>query len=239
MRLKFESKVIDEVAVIRCRGRLTFGPETAALEEEVERQTKLAGTSVYAVKQVALNLVETEFIDSAGLGALVRLLGTLRAAGGGLKICQMSPKVLQVIEVTNLRDLFPVYASEAEAIQAFATAEGRHGEQLKSSKVRIVCVDPSKDLLAGLYALLSRAGYEVFVTRYIGEATALARASKPTVLICGPGMITVPTASGTIEKLRQNGGGIQVLQLPSDFHTTEAGQAGEELLSHVQAVTAT
>ena len=238
MPLTFESKVIDEVAVIRCKGRLTFGPETAALEEEVERQTKMAGTSLYAVKEVALNLAETEFIDSAGLGALVRLLRTLRAAGGGLKLCQMSPKVLRVIEMTKLAGLFPVYASEAEAIEAFATAESRDDEQLKTSKVTVVCVDPSKDLLAGLHALLSRAGYEVFITRYLGEATALAKATKPAVLICGPGMITVPTASGTIEKLRQDGG-IQVLQLPSDFHTTEAGQAGEELVAHVEALTAT
>src|SRR5581483_8444479 len=128
--------------------------------EEVERQTKLAGTSIYAIKNLALNLAETEFMDSAGLGALVRLLRTLRAAGGGLKLCQLPRKVLQVIEMTNLRDLFPVYASEAEAIQSFATDEGGQDEQPKSSKVRIVCVDPSKDLLAGLYAYLSRAGYE-------------------------------------------------------------------------------
>src|SRR5581483_4743878 len=89
MPLTFETQVIDDVAVIRCKGRLTFGPETAALEEEVERQTKLAGTSIYAIKNLALNLAETEFMDSAGLGALVRLLRTLRAAGGGLKLCQL------------------------------------------------------------------------------------------------------------------------------------------------------
>jgi hypothetical protein len=99
-------------------------------------------------------------------------------------------------------------------------------------------VDPSKDLLAGVYALLSGAGYEVFTTCYLSEATALAKASKPTVLICGPGMSAVPTASAAIEKLRQNGGGIQVLQLPSDFQTAEAGEAGRGLLSQVRAATA-
>ncbi len=112
MRLTFESQVIDEVAVIRCKGRLTFGPETAGLEEEVERHTKLPGTNIYAVKQVALNLVETEFIDSGGLGSLVRLLSRLRAAGGELKLCEVSPKVLRVIEMTNLGGLFPAYASK-------------------------------------------------------------------------------------------------------------------------------
>ena len=235
MPLTFESKVVDDVAVIRCKGRITFGPETYALEAEIDRHTKVAGTKIYFVTRVALNLAEAEFIDSGGLGTLVRLMVSLRAAGGGLKLCQPSPKVLRVVQTMNLGSLFPEYASEREAVEAFEIAEDRADERSKSSKIRIVCVDPSNDLLAGLYALLSPTGHEVFTTRFVGEATALAKASRPAILVCGPGMITVPTASAAIDKLRQNGEGIEVLQLPSDFYTADAGQAGQELLSRVQA----
>jgi hypothetical protein len=150
----------------------------------------------------------------------------------------MSPKVSKVIEITNLRSLFPPYGSEAEAIEAFSKRESNRDDWSKTRKTRIVCVDPSKDLLAGLYALLSRAGYEVFTTQYIGDAVALAKANKPSVLICGPGMIAVPMVPGTIEKLRQDRGGTQVLQLPSDFHTAEAGQASQELLCQLRALVA-
>ena len=234
MPLTLESKVIDEVAVIVCKGRLTYGAETEALEKEVERQMKVAGANVYALKHLVLNLADTEFIDSAGLGTLVRLLATLRAGGGGLKLCQPSTKVVRVIETTNLGSLFPQYASEAEAVEAFETAEARPGGRPKSSKTRIVCVDPSKDLLAGLYALLSHAGYEVFSTRYVGDAAALARTCTPAILICGPGMITVPTASSVIDNLRRSGEGVEILQLPANFHMAEAGEAGGELLSRLQ-----
>jgi hypothetical protein len=141
-----------------------------------------------------------------------------------------------VIETTHLGSLFPEYTSEAEAIVAFEQAEARPAPagKAKLSKTRIVCVDPSKDLLASLYALLSHAGYEVFTTRHVGDAAALARTSMPAILVCGPGMIAVPTASGVIEKLRRNGEGIEILQLPADFHTAEAGEAGGELLSRLQ-----
>src|SRR6516162_9666340 len=162
MPLTFESQVIDEVAVIRCRGRLTFGSESEALEAEVDRQTKVAGTSLYEFREVVLHLGETEHLDSAGLGVLVRLHSVLRAAGGGLKLCQMSPKMCKVIEITNLRSLFPFYGSEAEAIEAFSKREWNRDDQPETRETRIVCVDPSKDLLAGLYALLNRAGYGVF-----------------------------------------------------------------------------
>jgi len=238
MPLTFESRVIDEVAVIRCRGRITFGAESEALEAEVDRQTKISGTNLYHVKEVVLHLGETEHLDSAGLGVLVRLHSVLRAAGGGLKLCQMSPNVSKVIEITNLRSLFPPYGCEAEAIEAFSRREWNRDDQPETRKTRIVCVDPSKDLLAGLYAFLSRAGYEVFTTQYIGDAAVLAKANRPSVLICGPGMIAVPTVPGTIEKLRQNSGRTQVLQLPSDFHTAEAGQASQELLSQLRALVA-
>jgi anti-sigma B factor antagonist len=237
MELTFESHIIDKVAVIRCKGRITYGPEAEALETEINRQTKVAGTDTFKFTRVVLQMGEIDFIDSSGLGAIVRLFGVLRAAGGGLKLCQMSAKVLKVIEITHLGSLFPAWTSEAQAIEAFSTAPRSQGERTESLKTRIVCVDPSMDLLAGLNALLTRSGYEVYTTRYIGEASTLTRATRPKVLICGPGMADVPTAAATIDQLRQNAD-LQILQLPSDFHTSEAGQAGQDLVSQVQSLVA-
>ena len=239
MRLTVASQVIGEVVVVRCRGRITFGPEAEALEAEVDRQTKLGRTDTFLVNRVVLELGETDFIDSSGLGVLVRLFGVLRNAGGGLKLCRMSEKVLRVIEITSLGTLFPAYASEAQAIEAFSSSMARsQSEGQEPPKTRIVCVDTSKDLLAGLSALLTRSGYEVFTTRYIGEAATLAGATGPQVVICGPGMTAVPTAAATIERIRQSGRNLRILQLPPDFHTAEAGQAGQDLVAQVQALVA-
>ena len=193
MPLTFETQVIDnDVVVIRYKGRITHGPDAEALEAEVDRQTKVPGTNLYELKWVVLNLGETEFIDSTGLGVLVRLYGLLRAAGGGLNLCGMPPNILKVLEVTNLTSLFPPYTSEGEAIDAFSLTERRRDHQPETPAVKIVCVDPSKDLLAGLNALLTRSGYHVFTTQYVGEAATLAKAIRPAVVIWGPGMIGVP-----------------------------------------------
>lgn len=229
---------MDDAVVIRCKGRICFGPEVDALQAEVNRTTKVAGTDIFQVKRVVLDLAETEFVDSAGLGALVRLHGVLRAAGGGLKLCRMSPFVQQVIEVTSLESLFPAYATEAQAIAAFSSAPRTPSEPIGSSKTVIVCVDPSSDLLAGLKALLSGSGYEVFTTRYVGEASTLVNAMRPKVVICGPGMMAIPTAPAVIEKFQRSGGNLQIMHLPSDFQSTEAGQAGQELVSRVRSLVA-
>src|SRR5580692_9461011 len=123
MRLTLHSLLMDDVVVIRCQGRIAFGAEVDAFQAEVEKQTKVRGTGFYAVKMVVLQLAETDYIDSSGLGALVRLFGVLRSAGGGLVLCELSPTVRKVLEITNLNSLFPSYSSEKEAIEAFSSAQ--------------------------------------------------------------------------------------------------------------------
>jgi anti-sigma B factor antagonist len=239
MRLTLQSQLMDDVAVIRCQGHITLGAEVNALQAELEKQTRIPGTDILVVKQVVLQLAGTDYIDSSGLGALVLMFGVLRASGGGLKLCELSPSVLRVFQLTKLESLIPTYGSEREAIQAFSSAPRASGEQLGPAKTKIVCVDPSSNLLAGLSALLTRSGYEVLITRHVGEAATLVKAIRPQLVICGPGILTLPTGEAAVEKLRQSGRNTQMLQLPSDFSSAEAGQAGADLVNQVRVLLTT
>ena len=113
MQLILQSQNIEDVAVVRCQGRIVAGAEADALRRELENLTRVR-------KKVVLQLADVGFIDSAGLGALVRLFGVLQNAGGGLKLCQLSPFVLQVLQATNLLGVFHTYSSENEAVEAFS-----------------------------------------------------------------------------------------------------------------------
>jgi hypothetical protein len=57
-------------------------------------------------------------------------------------------------------------------------------------------------------------------------------------VICGAGVTAVSNGAAVIEKFRQMGSAPQILHLPADFHITEAGQAGQELLSKVRTLVA-
>lgn len=181
MELSLQNQKIGDIVVIRCQGRIVVGAEISALQLELEKLTQLT-------KKVVLQLGEVSFIDSVGLGALVRQFGVLQAKGGDLKLCQVSPFLLKVLQVTNLLRIFHVYSSEAEAIQAFSKGPQFHEETFGDSRTRIVCIDPSHDLLAYLSALLKRSGYEVITTRNPSDALLFVRAARPQALICGPGM---------------------------------------------------
>jgi anti-anti-sigma factor len=230
---------MDDVVVIRCQGRITLGAEVDALQAEVEKQTKIPGTDFMVVKNVILQLAGADYIDSSGLGALVRMFGVLRTSGGGLKLCELSPPVLRVFQLTNLQSLIPTYGSEKEAIEAFSIAHRAPGQKPGPAKTKIVCVDASSNLLAGLSALLSTSGYEVLVTRYVGEAATLVKAISPRLVICGPAILTMSTGHAAVEKIRQSGRDVRIMHLPEDFSTAEAGQAGVDLLNQVRVLLAT
>jgi anti-sigma B factor antagonist len=224
MELSLQNQKFDDVVVVRCQGRIVVGAEITSLQQELEKLTVLT-------KKVVLHVGEVTFIDSVGLGALVRQFGTLRAKGGDLKLCQVSPFLLQVLQVTNLLRVFPMHASEAEAIQAFSKGKQFQEETFESSKTRIVCIDPSHDLLAYLSALLKRTGYEAITTRNPTDALLFIRVTRPQVLICGPGMqANEPAMKGFAEAKPK----VQILHLPSDFSTGEAGQAGMDLVSRIR-----
>lgn len=228
MQLTVQSQTLGDVAVVRCRGRIVSGEESRLVQREVEALMR-------ETKNIVLQLAEVNYIDSGGLGALVRLRGMLQAARGDLKLCQLSPFVTQVLQATNLLSVFHSYASEKNAIEAFSARPQIPKEVFDASSNRIVCLDSSLDLLAYLKALLKRSGYQVFTTQYPSDAVTLATGAQSSLVICGPVMQTNEAA---IAKFRQNAPKVQILQLPHDFSTSEADRAGPELVNRVRSLLA-
>ena len=227
MRLTLQSQLMEHVVVIRCQGRIVAGAEVNALQAEMDKHTEFR-------KKVVLHLADVPYKDSSGLGALVRTHGVLRAAGGGLQLCQVSASVLQVLEVTQLLGVLPTHSSEGEAMEAF---DKRSPDQhMGLSRPSILCIDPSNDLLAYVRALLTNSGYEVHLAWNLADARQLVSAMKPKLLICGAGILELPTAVAAIERFRQSGPNVQVLHLPPDFSTAEAGQAGADLVKSVRSL---
>lgn len=220
---------MNDVVVIRCKGRIILGEEASDLQAELDTQTELW-------QKVVLNLAETEYLDSFGLGTLVRAHSALRARGGELKLCAPHASVVRVLQMTKLLAVFAPYQSEKDAIEAFSGGRRSDRTPVVPSAAKILCVDTSPDLLAYVSSLLKRAGYEVFTSRYLGEAITLLSAIKPSVVICGAGLAELATGAEALEKFRQSGLGIQVLHLPSDFSATDAGDAGVDLLNRLQSL---
>ena len=113
MQLKLQHARNGNIAVLRCDGRIVAGDEVLALQIEI-------GKITLDTKQVVLNLEQVNFVDSAGLGALVRLTRVLRRQDGDMVLCHLTPFLLRALESTTLLSFFQACPSEMEAVQSFS-----------------------------------------------------------------------------------------------------------------------
>jgi anti-sigma B factor antagonist len=112
MLLKMESKTVSGVTVVRCIGRIIFGDEAAALRSTLKN---ILSTS----KKILLDLSDVSYIDSGGLGTLVGVYSSARAAGADIKLTGLGQRVRDVLQITKLVSVFEVYDSEQKALAAF------------------------------------------------------------------------------------------------------------------------
>jgi CheY-like chemotaxis protein len=178
-----------------------------------------------------LHLGDLVFIDSSGLGMLVRLLISMRKNGRDLKLCNVPQDIHKVLKMTNLNTLFDMHESEEDAISA-SYRRNTPSEPIAFEGPRLLCVDPSADVLAYLRELLRRAGYNVLTNNNLHDSLILIRATQPGLVIVGPNLMSSP---GTQKAFRAACAKLSVLELGDEFATLDAGQAGSELLKKIQA----
>jgi anti-sigma B factor antagonist len=110
---QLHTREIDRVLVVEAVGRLTLTDGHTKLRDLIHVSTG-EGT-----KKFILNLARVEYIDSYGIGELVRSFSVARQAGGDLKLAAVNKKVLDVLEIPRLNKLFEIHSDEDAALQAF------------------------------------------------------------------------------------------------------------------------
>ena len=223
MRLSLETRGVGDVTIVRCSGRIVAGSETELLYVHVNGLTQDR-------TDIVLHLGDLVFIDSSGLGMLVRLLISMRKNGGDLKLCNVPPDIHKVLKMTNLNKLFDMHESEEDTISAFYR-RNTTSEPMAFEGPRLLCVDPSADVLAYLRELLRRAGYNVLTNSNLHDSLILIRATQPGLVIVGPNLMSSP---GTQKAFRDACAQLSVLELGNEFATLDAGQAASELLKKIQ-----
>jgi anti-sigma B factor antagonist len=71
-------------------------------------------------KKLLLNLEGVPYIDSAGLGEIVRTFTTVSRQGGKLKLLNLTKRIEDLLSITKLLTVFETFESEADAIKSFS-----------------------------------------------------------------------------------------------------------------------
>jgi len=114
MALKITNREIDGVAVLALDGRIVLGEETSSLREKVK---SLLGQGK---KNIVLNLGHVTLIDSSGLGALVTAYSSAKSGGASLRLCNLGPRLNELLQITKLYTVFEVSETEADALRAMS-----------------------------------------------------------------------------------------------------------------------
>lgn len=227
MPLEMQDRQLGRVAVIKCAGRIVAGAEAQSLESHINKLCD-------GCRDLLLDVAEVNFIDSSGLGTLVRLVARIRRSGGDLKLCAAPPPVQHLLKLTNLLQVFDVHESEVSALSAFYGRSRPLEAQAEAPAGRVLCIHPSVDTLVYLREVLRRSGYDAITTSNLPDALVLLKATAPALVILAD---EVHSARGraTVAMLQQTRPDIPVIALEQSFSTQDAGQAGTWLLEAVRS----
>jgi len=109
--LSIQVHEVDGVAVLRPEGFInahTVRQFEAAMEAEI-----LAGRYTILLDCGLLN-----YISSAGLGAIMGLIETVRENGGDILLCRLQKNVHEIFDTLGFTELYRVFATEEEALQS-------------------------------------------------------------------------------------------------------------------------
>jgi len=224
MSLSIDSHRVGEITVLTCRGRIVEGAESSTLQQHVDA---LIAEGPYII----LHLGGVEFIDSSGLGLLVRCLIRLESLHGLIRICAASSRIAEAFKMTGLNTLFNVFDSEASAIAGFY--DQPPGKRAAVAGANILCVNQSVDALAYIGQILRQAGYVVITTTNLPDALTLLTATKPKVVVIDAKLRALRD-TGAADAFNSQADALTVIELPGDFSSQDAAAAGRDLLDRVR-----
>lgn len=112
--MKIKTSQREGVTILQPRGKITIGEGDVALREAVQ------GALDGGAQGLLIDFSRVPRIDSSGLGELVAAHHRAAGAGCQLKLANLRPRVLDVVEVTQIHTVFDVFDSEDSAIASFS-----------------------------------------------------------------------------------------------------------------------
>jgi anti-sigma B factor antagonist len=111
--MEIVERTVNDVTVLDLKGKMTLGEGDELLKDKIN--SLLAAGK----KKLLLNLESVPYIDSAGLGEVVRTYTTVSRQGGSLKLLNLTKRIEDLLSITKLLTVFDTYDSEAEAVKSY------------------------------------------------------------------------------------------------------------------------
>lgn len=111
--MKTRVRDVSGVRVLDLEGKITIGSGDVELRQHIE-DAVAAGHN-----NILLNLKGVTHIDSSGIGEMVGCFTTVARKGGKMKLLHLTPKINDILQVTQLITVFDIFDNETEALGSF------------------------------------------------------------------------------------------------------------------------
>ncbi|MBL8187052.1 MAG: STAS domain-containing protein [Acidobacteria bacterium] len=111
--MTIKERVSGDVTILDLDGKITLGEGDVLLRDTI---SKLVDNKTV---KVILNLENVSYMDSGGLGEVVRSYTSVRNAGGDVKLLKVAKRISDLLTITKLHTVFDTFDDEAEAVGSF------------------------------------------------------------------------------------------------------------------------
>ena len=111
--MRISTRDAGGVTILDLKGKITIGGGDVELRDAVVEALAAGSLSIL------LNLKRVSALDSSGVGEIVASYKTLANRGGKLKLENLSPKVTDVLMLTELLKVLEIFEDEQEAVESF------------------------------------------------------------------------------------------------------------------------
>ncbi|MEP7304790.1 MAG: STAS domain-containing protein [Acidobacteriota bacterium] len=114
--MQITERSVGDVMVLDIKGKITLGEGDEQLKDKVNSLVN------QGQKKMVLNLAGVPYLDSAGLGEVVRAYTTVSRQGGSLKLLNLTKRITDLLSITKLLTVFETFDSENDAVQSFSAS---------------------------------------------------------------------------------------------------------------------
>jgi len=111
--MKISEKIQDDAVVISLEGKVMGGPDATVFHGKLHEY--VSGGK----KKVVVELGKVEWMSSVGLGMLISALTTMKNAGGGMKLANVTDSINSLLTITKLVTIFETFDTVEDAIKSF------------------------------------------------------------------------------------------------------------------------
>ena len=114
--MQIEERAVGDVMILDLKGKITLGEGDELLKDKINSLVNQGH------RKIVLNLAGVPYIDSAGLGEVVRTYTTVSRQGGSLKLLNLTKRITDLLSITKLLTVFETFDSESDAVRSFSAS---------------------------------------------------------------------------------------------------------------------